>query len=149
MYECKHRLKKHIPIRCLVMLQDDYQYTKTHEWVKVYKNNIARIGVTDFAQESFGKVMFVELPETDVEHEQFDSVAVIEAENMLQELYSPLSGRVVTVNEELDEDPTIINHDPLGDGWILELEITHESEIDELMDYAEYQEYLQSGASDE
>ncbi len=132
-----------------LMYQDDLKYTKTHEWVNVNKNNIARIGVTEHAQDSFGKVLFVELPEPDGEHEQFDSIAVIEAENMLSELYAPLSGRIITINEELEEDPTIINHDPYGDGWILEIEMTHEDELDELLDYSEYQEFLQNGGADD
>jgi len=130
------------------MYQEDLKYTKTHEWVKIYKNNKARVGVTDFAQQRFGKVLFVELPEIDGEHEQFDSFVVIEAENMLSEVYAPLSGKVINVNEELDEDPTIINHDPYGDGWIIELEISHRDEIDSLMDYEEYQKYLEEGDSE-
>jgi glycine cleavage system H protein len=126
------------------MYQDELKYTKTHEWVQISKKNIARIGVTDHAQESFGKVLFVELPEVDDEHEQFDSIAVIEAENMLSELYSPVSGRIINVNEELEEDPTVINHDPLGDGWILEIEMTNEEELAELMDYDQYRKYLKA-----
>ena len=100
------------------MYQEELKYTKTHEWVKMYKNHIARVGVTDHAQSRFGKVLFVELPEVDGEHEQFDSFVVIEAEKMLSEVYAPLSGKIVAVNEELDEDPTLINHDPYGDGWL-------------------------------
>lgn len=127
------------------MYQEDLRYTKTHEWVKLYKNSKARVGVTDFAQQRFGKVLFVELPEIDAEYEQFDSFAVIEADNMLSEVYAPLSGKVTAVNEELDEDPTIINHDPYGDGWILELELLHRDEVDSLMGYEEYQQFLEKG----
>ena len=103
------------------MYQEDLKYTKTHEWVKMYKNHIARVGVTDHAQGRFGKVLFVELPEVDGEHEQFDSFVVIEAEGMLSEVYAPVSGKIVEVNEELDEDPTLINHDPYGDGWLVKV----------------------------
>ena len=127
------------------MYQEDLKYTKTHEWVKLYKNNKARVGVTDYAQQRFGKVLFVELPEIDGEYEQFDSFAVIEADNMLSEVYAPLSGKVTAVNEELDEDPSIINHDPYGDGWILELELMHRDEVESLMDYEEYQQFLDRG----
>jgi len=130
------------------MYRDDLKYTKTHEWVQVYKSNIARIGVTDHAQETLGRVLFVELPEIDEEHEQFDSFVVIEAENMLSEIYAPLGGRVFSINEELDEDPTIINHDPYGDGWIAELEIAHEEEVEGLMGFDEYQEFLERGGEE-
>jgi len=131
------------------MYQDDCKYTKTHEWVHINKNHTARIGVTEHAQERFGSVVYIDLPELDSEYEQFDSFIVIESENALSEVYSPLSGKVHNINEELDEDPTIINHDPYGDGWILELEITHENEIESLMNYDEYQEYLEAGGVDE
>lgn len=131
------------------MYQDELKYTKTHEWVQLYKDNIARIGVTDYAQDRFGKVLFVELPEIESEHEQFDPIVVIEAEKMLSEVFSPLSGRIIKLNEELDEDPTIINHDPYGDGWILEVELAHENEIEGLMDYDMYQQYLEEGGNDE
>ena len=131
------------------MYRDDMKYTKTHEWVLLYDNNIARIGVTDYAQQYFGNVLFIELPEIDGEHEQFDSLLIIEAENTLSEVYSPLSGRVTKINEEIDHDPTIINHDPYGEGWILELEIMNENEIESLMDYDEYQEFLEQGGHEE
>ena len=131
------------------MYQEELRYTKTHEWVLLYKNNIARVGVTDHAQEHLGNVLFVELPEIDGEHEQFDSFIVIEAENMLSEIYAPLSGKIINVNENIDEDPSIINHDPYGDGWLLELEILQENEMEELMDFDEYQEFLEEGGDED
>jgi glycine cleavage system H protein len=131
------------------MYQEELKYTKTHEWVKMYKNHIARVGVTEHAQNRFGKVLFVELPEVDGEHEQFDSFVVIEAEKMLSEVYAPLSGKVVEVNEELDEDPTIINHDPYGDGWLVELDISHLDELENLMDYEQYERFLADGGDDD
>ena len=131
------------------MYQGDFKYTKTHEWVHLFKNHIARIGVTEHAQKQFGSVVYVDLPELDSEYEQFDSFIVIETENTLAEVISPLSGKVYKINEELDVDPAIINHDPCGDGWILELEITHENEIESLMDYDSYQKFLEEGGIDE
>lgn len=131
------------------MFQEDYKYTKTHEWVQLYKNHIARVGVTDHAQNRFGKVLFVELPEVGGEHEQFDAFVVIEAEGMLSEVYTPVSGKIVEVNEELDDDPTLINHDPCGDGWLAELEISHLDELDHLMDYEQYQQFLANGGDDD
>lgn len=131
------------------MYQGDFKYTKTHEWVHLFKNHIARIGVTEHAQKQFGSVVYVDLPELDSEYEQFDSFIVIETENTLAEVISPLSGKVYKINEELDVDPAIINHDPCGDGWILELEITHENEVESLMDYDSYQKFLEEGGIDE
>jgi len=131
------------------MYQDDLKYTKTHEWIRIFKNRIARVGVTDHAQQRLGKVLFVELPEVDSEHEQFDSFVVIEAEDMVSEVYAPISGKIIRVNEELDEDPTIINHDPLEDGWILEIDIANEDEVSGLMDHEAYQRYLEEGGTDE
>ncbi len=131
------------------MYLDDLKFTKTHEWVHLNKNNIGRIGITDHAQQRLGKILFVELPEMDRELEQFDAFFVVESESVLSEIYAPISGRVVTINEELDDDPTIINHDPYGDGWIVEVELSHESEIDDLMSYAEYGQFLEAGGNEE
>jgi glycine cleavage system H protein len=124
------------------MYQDDLKYTKTHEWVKLYKNRIARVGITDHAQQRFGNIQFVDLPEVGSDHDQFDSFVLIDGEKMLSEIDLPLGGRIIDVNEELDEDPSIINHDPYGDGWIVEIEISQESEIESLMDYEDYKKYL-------
>ncbi len=131
------------------MYQDDFKYTKNHEWVHLLKNHIARVGVTEFVQERFGNVLLVDLPEVASEYEQFDSFAVIEAENMFSEINCPLSGKVITINEELDEDPTVVNQDPYEDGWLLELEITNENEIDDLLDYEQYQQFLAEGGIEE
>ena len=129
------------------MYQDDLKYTKTHEWVKLYKNQVARIGITDYAQKKFGDVHFVDLPEIGSDHEQFDSFVLIEGENMLSEIDLPLGGRIRDINEDIDEDPSIINHDPYGDGWIVEIEVSHEEEIEDLMDYEEYQKYINQNPS--
>ncbi len=131
------------------MYQDDLKYTKTHEWVRLYKNQVARIGITDHGLEQFGAILFVDLPEVGSDHDQYDSFVLIEGDNMLSEIDLPLSGRILDVNEELNEDPSIINHDPYGDGWIVEIEIAHDYEIEHLMDYEEYQDYLKKGGDGE
>ncbi|MCP4715850.1 MAG: glycine cleavage system protein GcvH [Deltaproteobacteria bacterium] len=130
------------------MYKEDLKYSKTHEWVNVLKHHRVRMGITEYAQEKFGKILFVDIPEIDSEHEQFDSIAVIEAENALTEIDCPISGKIISINEEIDNDPTIINHDPYEDGWILELEIYHEEELDELMDYDEYQKFIEDGGAE-
>ena len=132
-----------------IMITDELKYTEAHEWIYLYKNHIARIGFTDYAQKRFGKIIFVDLPEIDTEHEQFDPYVVVESENMVSEVDSPLSGRIVAVNEEIDEDPSIINHDPYGDGWVIEMELSHDSELDSLMDQEAYEQFLKREASGE
>ena len=86
----------------------------------------------------------MDLPEVDSEHEQYDSIVLIEGDRMLSEIDLPIGGTILKVNEELDEDPSIINHDPYGDGWIVEVEIAHDRELESLMDYDQYQEFLES-----
>lgn len=131
------------------MLPDELKYTKTHEWVRIGRNNTARIGITEHAQKKFDNILFVELPEIDSDLEQFDSFGVIESENTVTELFAPLSGKVISINEELEEDPKIINHDPYGDGWLIDLEMFNEDEAIELMDAKEYEEFIEQGGNDE
>ncbi len=131
------------------MYPEDLLYTKSNVWVKLNTNNTVRIGITDFEQQRLGKILFVDLPDVDSEHDQFDPFVVIEAEEMMEEVYAPLSGKVISVNDEIDDDPSIINHEPYEDGWILEIEIEHESELEKLLDYDTYMELLASDNFDE
>ncbi len=131
------------------MIPDHLKYTKTHEWIRINRNNIARVGITEFGQKRLAKVLFIQLPEMDNELEQFDSFGVIESEKVVSELFCPLTGKVVSVNEELEEDPNLIQQDPYGDGWMIELEILNEDEAKDLMDCAEYEDYIRKGGKDE
>ncbi len=131
------------------MIPDHLKYTKTHEWIRINRNNIARVGITEFGQKRFAKILFIQLPEMDNELEQFDSFGVIESEKVVSELICPLSGKVVSVNEELEEDPNLIQQDPYGDGWMIELEILNEDEAKDLMDCSEYEDYIKRGGKDE
>ena len=126
------------------MYPEDLMYTKSNVWVKINSNNTARVGITDFAQQKLGKVLFVDLPDVDSEHDQFDSFIVIESEEAMKEVYAPLSCKVLSINDEIDDDPSIINHEPYEDGWILEIEIAHESELKNLLDYDEYMKLMDS-----
>lgn len=131
------------------MIPEHLKYTKTHEWVQIKRNNTARVGVTEYGQKRFDKILFVQLPEVDAELEQFDSFGVVESEKTVAEIYSPLGGRIASVNEEIEEDPSIILHDSYGDGWMIELEHINEDEVKNLLDSAEYEEYINSGGSDD
>jgi glycine cleavage system H protein len=131
------------------MIPEHLKYTKTHEWIRINRNHTARVGITEFGQRRFNNILFLQLPEMESELEQFDPFGVIESEKAVSELSCPLSGKVVGVNEELEEDPNLIQQDPYGDGWMIELEIIHEEETKNLMDSAEYEDYIKKGGKEE
>ncbi len=123
-------------------IEDGYYYTKEHQWAKV-EGNMAVVGVTDYAQHQLGDVVFVELPEVGKEVEAGDTLATIESVKAMSDVYSPLTGKVSSVNEALNEDPSLINVDPYGDGWICELEMSDPSEVEDLMTADDYRAYLE------
>jgi len=118
------------------------QYTESHEWVQADDEGNARIGITDHAQEALGDLVFVELPVVGDEIAQGDPCAVVESVKAASDIYSPVSGRLVAVNEDLDADPAIINSDPYGDGWLFEIELIDTEELDGLKDAEGYEESL-------
>ncbi len=118
------------------------QYTESHEWVSIEENSNARIGITDHAQEALGDLVYVELPAVGDEISQGDPCAVVESVKAASDIYAPLSGVVVAVNEELESDPALINADPYGDGWLFELELIDTEELDGLKDAEAYAEAL-------
>ncbi len=117
------------------------KYTKEHEWVKV-DGKTAIVGITDFAQGELGDIVFVELPNVGETFGQMKPFGTIEAVKAVSDMYAPVGGKVLEVNTALDDDPMIINRDPYGDGWILKLELTDSSELEELLDAKSYQELL-------
>ena len=118
------------------------QYTESHEWVSIEENSNARIGITDHAQEALGDLVYVELPAVGDEISQGDPCAVVESVKAASDIYAPLSGVVVAVNEDLESDPALINADPYGDGWLFELELIDTEELDGLKDAEAYAESL-------
>ena len=116
-------------------------YTKEHEWVKI-EGKEATIGISDYAQASLGDVTFVELPEIGADVEQFKPMATIESVKAASEIYTPLSGKVVKVNEEIVQAPELINQAPHTEGWFAVIEVKDEAEKEKLMDDAAYEEYL-------
>lgn len=118
------------------------QYTESHEWVSIEENSNARIGITDHAQEALGDLVYVELPAVGDEISQGDPCAVVESVKAASDIYAPLSGVVVAVNEDLESDPALINADPYGDGWLFELELNDTEELDGLKDAEAYAEAL-------
>jgi glycine cleavage system H protein len=123
---------------------DDLRYSKEHEWVRV-DGSQATIGITSFAADELGDIVFVELPEVGAELRQFGSFGVVESVKAVSDLYAPVSGRVVEVNETLRQSPELLNHDAFGDGWIARLDLTDSGELDNLLDAAAYAEQTAAG----
>jgi glycine cleavage system H protein len=122
---------------------ENLRYTKTHEWVRVEENGTIVMGLTDYAQEQLGELVYVELPEPSDETVARDEpFAVVESVKAASDVYAPVSGRVTEVNDELPNSPEVINQDPYGDGWMLRMEVDGEDEIEELMSAAEYEELI-------
>lgn len=119
-------------------------FTEDHEWVRIEDGDVAVVGITDYAQEQLGELVFVELPEVGAELDQGDEGAVIESVKAAGELKLPVGGTVTEVNESLVDEPGLINADPLGDGWFFRLRIKDASELDGLMDEAAYGAWLES-----
>ena len=116
---------------------DDLSYSKEHEWVRV-DGARATIGITSFAADELGDIVFVELPETGAGLSQFGTFGVVESVKAVSDLYSPVSGEVVEVNEALRDAPELLNSDPFGEGWIAKVELSDSAELDNLMDAAAY-----------
>ena len=120
---------------------EELRYSSEHEWVRV-SGSTARIGITDFAQESLGDVVFVQLPEVGVEIVAGASAAEIESTKSVSDVYVPVSGEVTAVNEALVGAPELVNQDPYGEGWIIEVSLVNPGEVDQLMDAAAYKELV-------
>ena len=116
---------------------DDLRYSKEHEWVRV-DGSRATIGITSFAADELGDIVFVELPEPDATLKQFGTFGVVESVKAVSDLYSPASGTVTEVNEALRDAPELLNSDPFGEGWIVRVELADPSELDALMDAEAY-----------
>ena len=118
------------------------KYAKTHEWVEV-EDGKGRIGITDFAQKELGDVVFVELPEIGDEVKKGESFGTIESVKAASDLYAPVSGEVVEVNNAVVDKPQIVNEDPEGKGWMIVVEMSDPSELDDLMTEEEYKESIE------
>lgn len=117
-------------------------YSEEHEWIEKIGPKKVRVGITDHAQAELGDIVFVELPEIGKEITVGDTLAVIESVKSAADVYSPVSGKVVEVNEELGDHPELINEDPYGDGWIAVLELEAPSELEKLMTAEEYKRFI-------
>ena len=126
---------------------EDLRYTEEHEYVRETEvDGEVLVGITDYAQSELGDVVYVELPSEDDGFERMDVFGTIEAVKAVSDLYCPLSGTVVEVNEGLDTDPAQVNEDPYGSGWMIRLRIQDPAEVDELMSASEYRSHVEEGA---
>lgn len=117
---------------------EDLKYTPEHEWVRVGDGSTVRVGITDYAQEALGDVVFVQLPDVGTKVSKGAAIGEIESTKSVSDIYAPLSGTVSARNDQLDDQPELINSAPYGDGWIMEIELDGSGESDALLDAAAY-----------
>lgn len=120
---------------------EELRYHESHEWARPEDGRV-RIGISDFAQDELGDVVFVELPAEGEELDRDSPFGIVESIKAVSDIYAPVSGTVVAINEELFDRPELVNDDPYGDGWMIELEPADESELDELLDHEAYREQI-------
>jgi len=120
---------------------DDLRYLDSHEWVR-HEDGTATIGISEFAQDELGDVVFVELPSEDDELAAGADFGVVESIKAVSDIYAPVSGTVVGVNDALVDEPELINEDPYGEGWLLEVDLTDEGELDDLLSADEYRDQI-------
>jgi glycine cleavage system H protein len=128
------------------MYPKEYRFTKDHEWVKV-EGDTATIGITDFAQKQLGDVVYIELPAVGKTLDVHQTIGVVESVKAVSDVYSPLSGEVIAINEDLNNSPETLNHDPHGQGWIIRLRLKNKSDLDQLMTVGDYEKFLEGLAS--
>ena len=124
------------------MNPEEIKYHKEHTWVKV-SGKKGTIGITDYAQDALGDIVYIDLPEIDSTVEANTEISEIESTKATSSVISPVSGRILEVNEDLSESPEIINEEPYGKGWIAVIELENDSELDDLMDAADYSKYIE------
>ncbi len=122
-------------------VRDDLKYTETHEWLKL-EGDKAKVGITDHAQSELTDIVFVEFPEIGKEVNKGDEICVVESVKSVSEIYAPVSGKIININKKLEDEPEIINKSPYDDGWLIELEIKDESQVNDLLDAQAYKKLI-------
>jgi glycine cleavage system H protein len=126
---------------------EDLHYTRDHEWLRVEKDR-GRVGITDFAQQALGDVVYVELPKVGDKFSAGEPFGSVESVKSVNELFIPVSGQVLEVNEALADAPELVNTDPYKDGWMITIKITDESEVDSLLSASEYEDFIREQKED-
>ncbi len=124
------------------MYPDDLRYSSEHEWARDEGDGVVEVGITHYAQDTLGDVVFVELPEVGSQVAQFDKFGEIESVKAVSDLFTPVSGTVAEVNAQLEQSPELVNSAPYGDGWIMKIKLDDPSELESLMDAATYSSTL-------
>jgi glycine cleavage system H protein len=122
----------------------ELKYSKSHEWVRLNDDGSVTVGITDHAQELLGDLVYVEVPEAGSELDAEQACAVVESVKAASDVYAPLAGTVLAVNESLADSPEVVNRDAYGDGWIMQLKPADSNALNELMDAGEYQEFIEA-----
>jgi len=120
----------------------DIRYSEEHEWIRV-DGDVGTVGISDYAQSALGDVVFVEMPEVGTNLDQNAEVGVIESVKAASEIYTPVSGEVVAVNDAVDGDPSLVNTDPLGEGWLFQVKLSNADELDGLANQEAYDKFLE------
>jgi glycine cleavage system H protein len=121
---------------------EDLYYSQEHNWVRLTGNR-GTVGITDFAQQEMGEILYTELPDEGSQIEQGDIFGSLESSKTVAELFSPVSGEVISINKDLEEEPSLVNDDPYGKGWLMVLELDDPSELQELFSAVEYEDFLE------
>ena len=127
-----------------MMTPENLKFSEEHEWVRMESDNSAVVGITDFAAESLGDVVFVELPDVGTELVQFEKMGEIESVKAVSDLYSPVSGTITARNDSVIDAPELVNDSPFDDGWMLRVTLADSAQLDKLMNHAEYQAMLEA-----
>jgi glycine cleavage system H protein len=126
------------------MVPDDLLYSKEHEWLRV-EDDVCTLGITHYAQNELGEVVFVELPEVGEVFDAADEIGTIESVKAVAEVYTPVAGEIVEINEAVVEDPELINDDPQGEGWLVKIRFSSADDLKSMMNAKAYEEYAQAG----
>jgi glycine cleavage system H protein len=127
------------------VIPDDLRYTAEHEWVRTTGEGTVRIGITDFAQDSLGDIVFIQLPEPGAEVKAGEPLGEIESTKSVSDLFAPLGGTVAARNDALESEPELVNSDPYGEGWMVELTVGDPAAVEALLDAAAYEELTSQG----
>lgn len=127
----------------------DLKYTRQHEWAAIEDNNRVRVGITDYAQDALGDVVYIDLPEEGTEVRAGEAFGEVESTKSVSDLFSPVSGRIVERNGALEESPELVNQEPYGEGWMVMIEMADAEELADLLDAGEYQSHAEAGGDAE
>lgn len=120
----------------------DLKYTREHEWIKDNGDGTVTVGITDFAQGELGDIVFVELEPEGSQFDKDDTFGTVEAVKTVSDLFAPVDGEIIEINEQLEDDPELVNEDPYGDGWMVKIKPSDASQLDDLLNAEEYEEVI-------